>query len=218
MTGHYAQDVSELESIGVGGFAEVLKAKWKGIFISPGARYTALANYIYYRENKVAGEQTVLPVQSSGNQTAFSPEVRMSLRFFKHFYLRPQVIYTTFIRNDDGALSIPKWFANVQLAYENQLFKGNMLTQMGFDMYYRSSYNAMNYDPAIQQYYIQNGFVNESFPLVDFFFNGKFKRGRFFFKYHNLVQAFTGKGYLITPNYPGQKNIMDFGFDLILFD
>jgi|JI10StandDraft_1071094.scaffolds.fasta_scaffold1410943_2 hypothetical protein len=34
MTGHYAQDVSELESIGVGGFAEVLKAKWKGIDVA----------------------------------------------------------------------------------------------------------------------------------------------------------------------------------------
>jgi len=195
-----------------------LKVKWGGLFISPGARYTILNNYIYYRENKVPGEQSVLPVQSSGNQVAFSPELRMSLRFFRHFYLRPQIIHTALRKNDDEALRIPQWFGNAQLVFEDRLFKGNINTQIGFDFHMRSPYTAMGYDPAIQQYYIQNGFVNESFPLLDFFFNGQFKRGRFFFKYHNIVQAITGKGYLITPGYRGQSNILDFGFDLILFD
>jgi hypothetical protein len=199
-------------------FEAFLKAKWGALYISPGARYTVLKDYIYYKENNVAGEQSVLPVQSSGNQQAFSPELRMSLRFFRHFYLRPQIIYTSLLKNDDAALRIPEWFANAQLAYENIVFKGNMQVQIGFDFHWRSSYTAMGYDPAIQQYYVQNSFVNEAYPLVDVFFNGKFKRGRFFFKYHNLVQAATGKGYLITPTYRGQPNIMDFGFDLILFD
>jgi hypothetical protein len=177
-----------------------------------------LSDYIFYKENKVPGEQAVLPVQSSGNQQAFSPELRMQLRFFKNFYLRPQIIYTTLMKNDDDALRIPEWFGNAQLAYENVLFKRNMRTQIGFDFHWRSSYTAMGYDPAIQQYYVQNDVVSEAFPLVDFFFNGQFKRGRFFFKYHNIVQAFTGQGYLITPYYRGQPNILDFGFDLILFD
>jgi Putative porin len=195
-----------------------LKVKWGGLFISPGARYVVLNNYIYYKENTVAGEQSVLPAQSSGNQQVFSPELRMSLRFFKNFYLRPQVIYSSILKNDDQALRMPEWFANAQLAYENILFKGNMQVQIGFDFHWRSSYTALGYDPAIQQYYVQNSFVNQAFPLTDVFFNGKFKRGRFFFKYHNLVQAATGKGYIITPEYRGQPNIMDFGFDLILFD
>jgi hypothetical protein len=195
-----------------------LKVNWGGLFISPGARYTVLKDYIYYKENKVAGEQAVLPVQSSGNQQAFSPELRMSLRFFKHFYLRPQVIYTALLKNDDEALRIPEWFSNTQLAYEHVLFKGHMRAQIGVDFHWRSSYTAMGYDPAIQQYYVQNSFVNQAYPLADIFFNGQFKRGRFFIKYHNMTQVFTGKGYLITPGYRGQPNIMDFGFDLILFD
>lgn len=195
-----------------------LKAKWGPLFISPGARYTALNNYIYYKENNIAGEQSVLPAQSSGSQQVFSPELRMELRFFKNFYLRPQVIYSSLLKNDDNALRIPQWFANGQLAYENMMFKNNMQAQIGFDFHWRSSYAALGYDPAIQQYYVQNTFISQAYPLVDIFLNGKFKRGRFFFKYHNLVQAITGKGYLITPGYRGQPNVMDFGFDLILFD
>lgn len=195
-----------------------IKVKWGGLFVSPGARYTVLNNYIYYKENNVDGEQSVLPAQSSGNQQVFSPELRMELRFFKNFYLRPQIIYSSLLKNDDNALRIPEWFANGQLSYENMMFKSNMQAQIGFDFHWRSSYSALGYDPAIQQYYVQNSFISQAFPLVDVFFNGKFKRGRFFFKYHNLVQAITGKGYLITPGYRGQPNVMDFGFDLILFD
>jgi hypothetical protein len=142
----------------------------------------------------------------------------MSLRFFRHVYLRPQVLYTSFLNNDGNVLRIPKWFANTQLAYENMLFKGNLQVQIGVDAHWRSEYAALNYDPAIQQYYIQNATTARAFPLVDLFFNGKFKRGRFFVKYHNLQQAITRLGYLPTPNYRGQGNILDFGFDLILFD
>jgi len=211
----WVNDFSNTFSNQIEGF---LKGNWRGILISPGVKYMVLSNYIFYKENKVEGEQAVLPVQSSGNQQTFSPELRMSLRFFKHFYLRPQVIYTSILKNDDNALQIPELFVNTQLAYENMLFKGNMQAQIGFDFHWRSTYNAMGYDPTIQQYYMQTSFINEAFPLVDFFFNGKFKRGRFFMKYHNIVQAVTGKGYLITPYYRGQPNIMDFGFDLILFD
>lgn len=210
--------VNDYSSVFTNQLEAYLKAKWRWFFISPGARYTVLNDYIFFKENKVEGEQSVMPMQSSGNQQAFSPEVRMSIRFFRHFYFRPQVIYTSLLKNDDDALRIPEWFANTQLAYENILFKGNMQVQIGVDLHWHSTYTAMGYDPAIQQYYVQNSVVNQAFPLADVFLNGKFKRGRFFFKYHNLVQAVTNSGYLITPGYRGQSNIIDFGFDLILFD
>ncbi len=195
-----------------------LKGRWKGFYISPGAKYTLLNNFIYYKENLVVGEQEVLPVQSSGNQQIFSPEFRMELRFFRHVYFRPQVIYTTFLKNDDNAYRAPEWFGNAQLAFENRLFKNNINVQIGTDVHWRSDYTALAYNPAIQQFYVQNGFVNVAYPLVDIFFNGQFKGGRFFVKYHNIVQLIRGTGYLPTPTYRGQSNILDFGFDLILFD
>jgi hypothetical protein len=195
-----------------------LKARWRGLYVSPGARYTLLNDYIYYKENKVIGEQAVVPAQSSGNQQIFSPEVRMELRFLRHLYLRPQVIYTSFLKNDDNAVRIPEWFVNTQLAFESHLFKRNILVQIGVDAHWRSAYTALGYDPAIQQFYVQDGYINDAYPLVDLFFNGAFKRGRFFVKYHNIVQLIRGTGYLPTPTYRGQSNILDFGFDLILFD
>jgi hypothetical protein len=58
----------------------------------------------------------------------------------------------------------------------------------------------------------------KNFPLVDVFFSAKIKRGRVFFKYNNIIQAFTKQGYFITPMYPGQRNTFDFGFDWSFYD
>jgi hypothetical protein len=55
-------------------------------------------------------------------------------------------------------------------------------------------------------------------PILDVFFNAKIKRGRIFFKYNNLMQLITGKGYFPTPQYPGQRNTVDFGFDWSFYD
>jgi hypothetical protein len=52
------------------------------------------------------------------------------------------------------------------------------------------------------------------------FLNGKIKRGRFFIKYHNVAQRFKPEnvGYMPTPYYRGVPSILDFGFELLLFD
>jgi hypothetical protein len=142
----------------------------------------------------------------------------MSFRFLRHVFFRPQVIYTILISNDDEALQIPQVFANGQLSYENTLFNGHLQVQTGVDFHWKSSYHALGYDPAIQSFYVQSAASYLAYPLVDVFFTGKMRRGRFFVKYHNLVQAFTKSGYLPTPNYPGQFPLIDFGFDFLLFD
>ena len=142
----------------------------------------------------------------------------MSLRMLKHLYFRPQAIYTVFLKNDNDALHIPQLFLNGQLAFEGNLFKGKMQVQIGVDAHWKSAYKALGYDLAIQQFYVQNQYVSPSFLLADVFFNAKLKRGKFFLKYNNLTQAFTGSGYVPTPAYPGQRSTLDFGFELILFD
>src|SRR5258708_25371061 len=105
-----------------------IKAQFGPIFISPGATFTNLNNYIYFKEtvdslpNQRVRAHSVMPFQSHVTPTVFCPELLMTLRFFKHFFLRPQVIYTSFLKNDNDALHIPSLFINGQLAFESLLF------------------------------------------------------------------------------------------------
>ncbi|NOT73812.1 MAG: hypothetical protein HOP08_02710 [Cyclobacteriaceae bacterium] len=189
-----------------------------------GTTFTVFNNYIYFKQatpiDTTVSKQTVLPYQSSGTQSTFSPEVKASFRFFRNMFIRPQFVYTRMLANDQNVFQIPELFMNVQLAYENHLFKRHLQIQVGTDFHWKSSYQALGYDPAIQTFYVQRDGAKlvPAFPLVDVFFTGKMRRGRFFFKYHNLVQAITKVGYLPTPGYPGQGSIIDFGFDFLLFD
>lgn len=195
------------------------KFRFGRLFVSPGFKFTSLRDYIYFRKGTYPGTtQKVLPVQSSGKQELLSPELRLEVRFLRNMHLRPQVIYSSFLSNDDDALRVPELFVNTQLAYENQILNKHLEVQIGIDFHWKSAYYDYGYDPAMQQFYVQDQVKSPSFPLTDVFFNGKMKRGRFFLKYNNLVQFITKSGYLATPVYPGQRNIMDFGFELLLFD
>ncbi|MBK5280081.1 MAG: hypothetical protein JJE09_14580, partial [Bacteroidia bacterium] len=197
-----------------------LKAKIGPLFVSPGVTYTAYQKYIYYLSNNglPSVDQQVLPVQSSGKQILVAPELRMDFEFFRSFHFRPQVIYSKLLQNDDKALRIPELFVNSQIAFEDHMFKRSIEVQIGFDVHWHSAYTALGYDPAIQQFYVQDNVISPAFPLVDIFLNGKIKTGKFFVKYHNFVQLITQSGHLPTPNYPGQGNVLDFGFELLLFD
>jgi hypothetical protein len=207
---------NNIESSQINGY---LHYRSKTFSLSPGLTFTRLRNYVYYSDAPLGSDiQSVTPRQSPGNQIIFSPELRLSLTFFRHVTLSGQAIYTKLIENADEAIRVPELFVNSQLAYENIFFNGNLDMHAGIDAHWHSAYYALGYDPAIRQFYNQDYFQVNAFPIVDIFFNAKIKRGRIFVKYHNLVQAFTKTGYFPTPTYTGQRNLVDFGFDWSFYD
>jgi hypothetical protein len=196
-----------------------LHYKSKTFNFSPGLTLTRLRNYVFFKELTEADRiQAVAPDQSSGNQIILSPEVRVSLTFFRNFMLTGQALYTQAAENDEQAIQVPRIFINSQLSYSNIFFNGNLDMHAGVDFHYKSAYHALSYDPAIRQFYVQQQFQVPESPIVDIFFNAKIKRGRIFIKYNNLLQAITKEGYLPTPYYPGQRSILDFGFDWSFYD
>jgi hypothetical protein len=191
--------------------------------ISPGFTFTRMGNYVFFKQRDYEQEdyglsQTVLPVQTSGEQVIASPELKFSIRFYDHIIFSSQTIYTKVLKNTDEGIQIPDLFINAELAYENIFFNGNLDMHAGLDFHYKSDYYALGYDVPVQQFYVQQSFVTPSFPLVDVFFSARIKKGRIFFKYNNVIQLITKEGYMPTPGYPGQRNIIDFGFDWSFYD
>jgi Putative porin len=195
-----------------------LKTPFKKFFLSPGLTYTLLSNYVYFRKDDFKQAQTVLPVQAKSIINVANPQVRLGVSIGKHLRVSSSVINNLILTDDEGAMKIPDWLITSQVAWEDLWFKKNLQVQIGFEATQRSAYRAMGYDMAIQQYYVQNDVMVDRAFIADVFLNAKLKRGRWFVKYHNLTQLFKKTGYLITPNYPGQRNILDFGFELLLFD
>jgi len=198
-----------------------IKVKWGRLYFSPGLTYSVFNNYIYFTKTPDIERprlEVLQPNQSAGIQQVFSPEVNLNIRFFRNFYFRSQVIYTQLLQNDDQALRIPQWFINGQLTYEKFVFKKALQMQLGIDAFYRSDYQALGYAPDIQTYYNQDTNTVNEYLVADVFMNAKIKRGRLFIKYHNVGRLFQPPGYMLTYGYPAVPNVIDFGFELLLFD
>ncbi len=191
--------------------------------VSPGLTFTRLGNYVFFKEGSYDQPQRVLPVQASSDQVILSPELKLHVTVARHIHLSGRGIYSRLLKTSQDAIQLPELFANGQLAYENIFFHGNFDIQVGVDAHWQSSYYALRYDVPVQQFYVQdetsaNAMKLKSFPIVDVFLNAKIKRGRIFVKMNNLVQLSTKQGYLATPYYPGQRNVVDFGFDWSFYD
>lgn len=212
---HYWRNPSfnKIESTEVNGF---IHYRSKNLQLSPGVTFTRLGNYIFY--DSANSERAVRPLQSNGSQVILSPELRLAVKFFRNITLSSQLMYTSLLKNDDDAIRVPEYLSTSQLSYSNIHFNGNFDIQVGLEVHWRSAYFAQAYDPAIRQFFNQDVLKVNDYALLDTFFNAKIKRGRIFLKWHNFAQAFTKTGYFTTPKYPGQRNIIDFGFDWSFYD
>ena len=194
--------------------------KWPAgrIRLSPGLGYALFSGQVYMRKADFGQSQTVMPVQSSGSQSMVQPQLRFSVDFFRKLNLNVHATHTVVTGNDDAVLQVPDWLVTGQLAYKGFLFNGYLEAQIGIDFSWRSAWYAPGYDPVTQHYYVQQSERMDPWLGADAFINGRINRGRFFFKIHNLMQAGGRPGYLLSPGYPGQRTITDFGFELVLFD
>lgn len=188
--------------------------------VAAGGTFTTFKNYIYFaqRDSFPGTNQRVLPLQADKPVSWVTPEVRIDLAVLRKIHLRPQLLYSKILEDSANILRIPKVFFNGQIAFEGELFKRNLEIQVGIDFHWHSAYMAMGYDTPTQTFYNQDKVTTPAYLLADVFLNGKMKRGRFFFKYYNIWQLITGVGFMPTPYYRGAPNLLDFGFDMLLFN
>jgi len=192
---------------------------FKGITLSSSVSNTLMSKYLYFRKSEPQDDgQTVLPVQTSADVNILSPAMGIGFKFLRNFTFNSKVIANTISGESSDAVNLPDIYARAQLKYGRISFEGNLEWQIGLDAYWKSTYFANGYDPAIMQFYVQNEFEVEAFPIVDLFVDGKINRGRFFLKLNNIYELFTDIGYFATPEYPGQTTILDFGIDWAFYD
>lgn len=211
----YPTDFSNTNVTQINGY---IHYRSRTLSVSPGLTFTRLGNYVFFKEGDYGIAQKVLPVQTSTAQVIAAPEINLSLLIANHIHVKGKAIYTRVLENPGDAIQVPELFLNGQLAYENIFFNGNLDMQVGVDVHWKSSYYAQGYDVPTQQFYVQQSFTSLQFPQIDIFLNARIKRGRIFLKYNNLMQAITKEGYIPTPYYPGQRSILDFGFDWSFYD
>lgn len=187
-------------------------------FVRFSSHFTNILRYIYF--NKVDQhnplDTRMEPVQYDGNQTFYGARLEHHIRFgsihFENF-----VAYT----NTDEAevIRIPEWLFNSKLYFQGGLFNSALFGQFGVEMHMPTAYNADAYNPVIQQFYPQDFFQVQTYPVLDVFVTGDIKNVNFFLKMSHVNQGLMPQpGYFATPYYPGMRRSFIFGLKWMFFD
>ncbi|WP_375418815.1 putative porin [uncultured Hymenobacter sp.] len=153
-----------------------------------------IAGLVYYNQQAV-------PEQRSTNQ----PNQQLLIGFARHqimlgrFGFDNQATYTH--GGNVQGLRIPALVAQSRVYYQNYLFRRALFGQIGVETYFQTRYQAFDYSPSTQQFYLQDHFTIRRYAVADAFFTADIGRVSLFVKVAYLNQGFLKNGYFTTPFY-----------------
>lgn len=176
--------------------------------IRAGAAY--LSNYVYW-------DQEALP------QLHDRDLLILSGYFSKHFRLlgynsdnKILVQYTT----ENEVLRLPLAALYSSNYWNQSLFKGALVADLGFDFYFTTKYKASAYMPATGVFHLQDEYDVGGYPFLNVFLAFRVKRTRIYVSYNNLLHGvgFVGHNYFTTYQYPMKPRNFRFGLVWIFYD
>ena len=203
----WGNDFSKIKKVYVGGR---IKIPYTLSEVSLGMEN--ITNYIYF-------DGTGHPKQYDGNIQVVALSLQQSFKL-KALHWDNQVVYQTSSNQD--ILPLPTLSAYSSLFLQFAIAK--VLTiQMGANAHYWTRYYSPAYEPAIQQFRLQN--ENEmrvktgEYPLLSGFLNCHLKQTRFFLQYYNLGAMFISPPqYFSVPHYPVNPPLLKMGVSIDFFN
>ena len=77
-----------------------------------------------------------------------------------------------------------------------------MLAQIGVTFKYFTKYLANDFNPVLNEFYLQNETEIGNYPSFNVFVNGEVRRTRIYFIVENVTASLTGRNYFATSNQP----------------
>ncbi len=216
--GHYDFWVESFQPVEKRYLQGKLKLKRKTLLLEPEVYFSNTGRNLYFEKvNNLEDTQQVLPQQNAGSVNVLSTGVRTGWRG-KKTYLLLSGKYNNVSGSNPKSMPIPELMANLDIGLTNTVFKNNLIFQLGLRTHWQSSYYAMGYDVAIQQFYVQDDFEVPDYWFFTAYLNGRIGRVKFFLKFNNMRKLLNPVGYFPTPEYPGINGLFDFGFKWYFYD
>ncbi len=174
-----------------------------GTTISAGFEH--INNYHYY------SVEDYKPHQYGEQLDVFSMEIDQKLHWKAlHFDNRLLLQKTT----DESVLSLPPlvWESDLNLRFR---IAGTLWTELGCIGTYRTKYYAPLYQPATQQFAVQNIVKQGGFPTFNAYVNCNLKRIKFYIMYSGFGTNMINNDYFLMRNYPAMPTRLEYG---VIFD
>jgi hypothetical protein len=162
-----------------------------------------LSNYIYF-------DPEGLPAQHTGNIQILAARLDQNFHW-KALHWDNQVVYQQSGKSE--IIPLPALAAYSSLYIQ---FPITVLTiQLGANAHYWTKYHAPSYEPATQQFKLQNEIEVGNYPLISAFANCHLKQTRFFIEYYNAGARFLSPtNYFSLPHYPVNPTLLKLGLSV----
>lgn len=160
----------------------------------------SIQNYIYFNKQG-------FPVQHGSNLQVVSARIKQDFRF-RAFGWENEACWQ--LSSDESVLPLPSLsaYSNMYLAVK----VAKVLTvQLGANVYYNTAYYAPYYEPATQQFQVQDEVKVGNYPLVNAYVNFHLKQARFFVMAYNLSSKFADPNYFSLAHYPLNPMVLKMG-------
>jgi len=210
--GNHHQWENDFDNIGVDQIKGVLKLDFPSWSFRPNLTANRINNYVFFNEDQQAS-------QAVAEAFMVIPGLNFSFNIRKKFFWEGEVFYTVITGDGADNFRIPELVANSRIYYDSPLFRENLYIQIGIEGRFRSDNFADNYNPAMQQFFIQNDFNVFAYPVFDLFINARIKRTRILLRFNHLnINSMSEPGYFVTPYFTGLRRVLDVGISWPLFD
>jgi hypothetical protein len=162
--------------------------------------YTLINNYIYF-------DKTAKAQQASTPLSILQLIVNQNFTLAK-FHLDNTVAIQ---KPTETFLRLPTFYTKNSLYWEGKVFKKVMLTRIGVDLRYNTTWAAPSYMPLTGQFFTQESGDVRAYPAVDIYLSFKVSSFRFFAKMDNVVGSFSSDIYSQLYGYPVSDRNFRFG-------
>jgi hypothetical protein len=187
-------------------FSAELPLRYKGHELSVSGQYHVINNFTYFNDQ-------YQPTQHTKLLSFLQLGIKENYKANK-WIIANQVLFSK--STGSQILSFPSLFVNSRVSY-TFIYKKVLPLIGGLDLHYRSAYYAMDYQAAIQQFYVQQAIKTKNILLADAFVSTNLNRVRLTVKYSHLNQLVFGN-YFVGPKHKGLKGGIGFGVSWPLFD
>ena len=170
------------------------------------ASINQIDNYAYFGVDE---SNDVKPFQYNGTVNYLKVKLGKELTYGK-FALDNTVMYQNVTSGKD-VFNVPDLVTRNTLYFKDHWFQRALYVQTGLTFKYFNAYNMNSYDPVLAEFYVQNNEELGGYPMVDFFFNGRVRQTRIFFKLENVNTLINGNNNFTAPSYPYRDFLVRFG-------
>ncbi|MCC8155535.1 MAG: putative porin [Tannerellaceae bacterium] len=183
------ESLKNIQHLNIGGEVHLASTRTR-----VGVNIESLQNYVYFGSNG-------LPQQYESNLQVITARLNQDF-YYRAFGWENQIAYQLSSNEDVLPLPMASLHSNMYLHF--RLFK--VLTfQLGAELYYNTAYYAPYYEPATQQFQLQNEdnrIKVGNYPLMNAYLNMHLKQARFFIMGYNLSSKFVEPNHFSLLHYP----------------